>query len=267
MRNTMNGRPSIPYLRTVTTFAFAVLLSLSGVSHADKNVSVATGDSLRVIELFTSHGCSSCPPADLLLGELLKTDEKLLALEYHVDYWNSLIHGSAGSFVDPYSNSAYSKRQREYSATKLRGRPGVYTPQAIINGTVASVGSNRRHIAKALKKNVLSQFGITLEPVSDDDSILKVQVTGSTQKLREFKGIDVQLARYIDTASTNITGGENQNLTLENHHIVFDLTRLGQISEESDMVYNIAAPKEGEGCVILVQEDALTPIYAALECP
>ncbi len=248
--------------RTKLVLFLALALSASGVFAESAN----SGKSVKLIELFTSHGCSSCPRADKLLGELLENDPKLLALEYHVDYWNDLVHGGAGNFVDPFSSAEYTTRQREYNAAKLYGQPGVYTPQAVINGQYAAVGSDQHHITKALNKVQAATFEINQEPNPSDSSALQVTVSGEQQQLQAFAGTNITLVRYIDSASTKITGGENQNLELVNHHIVFEVTQLGQISNDEDMVYNIGAPNEGEGCVVLIQEGAFTPVYAALEC-
>ena len=242
-------------------------LLLSSFAHTSDQSTSASGESVKIIELFTSHGCSSCPAADRLLGELLDNDENLLALEFHVDYWNSLVHGSDGNFVDPFSKSEYSMRQREYSFARLSGRPGVYTPQAVINGVTAAVGSNRRHINKALKNVRSAALQITVQVNVGEAGSLQVKVSGAQQQLRDLQGTDITLFKYIDSAETLITGGENSDLRLTNHHIVYEMQRLGQISSTSEMSYNVKAPEQGDGCVVLVQEGALTPIYAAVECP
>lgn len=256
----------------LVTFSGSKLLVLLGVfitcqMSANATESSRSSANVKLIELFTSHGCSSCPPAEKLLGELLESDPDLLALEFHVDYWNNLVHGRDGNFVDPFSNSKYSMRQREYSTAKLAGRPGVYTPQAVVNGRIAAVGSNRRHVRKALSMQSEAAFFITQQPLTSDPSVLRIAVEGNQQNLQQLSGTDITLVRYIDSAVTKITGGENRNLELLNHHIVFEVTRLGHISADVEMVFNVAAPKSGEGCVVLVQEGASTPVYAALECP
>lgn len=221
---------------------------------------------LKLVELYTAHGCSSCPSADRLLGELLAEHDALLALEFHVDYWNSLVHGSDGNFVDPFSDSAYSARQRAYNLAGLRGRPGVYTPQAVINGRVATVGSNRKQIEKALSQNIEPVVDIRMR-VMDASGRLSVSLTASNEQRQKLSGIDVVLVRYIDKASTEITGGENRHLVLENHHIVADLRRIGEMAPVGELLFDIAAPPEGQGCVVLVQEGALTPVYGAAGCP
>ncbi|MFK8077727.1 MAG: DUF1223 domain-containing protein [Granulosicoccus sp.] len=251
--------PSVKFLVLLVVFFASMAANASEASRSSANV--------KIIELFTSHGCSSCPPAEKLLGELLESDPDLLALEFHVDYWNNLVHGRDGNFVDPFSNSKYSMRQREYSAAKLAGRPGVYTPQAVVNGRIAAVGSNRRHITKALSMPSEAAFVITQQPLGSDPSVLRISVEGTQERLQQLSGTDITLVRYMDSAVTKITGGENRNLKLLNHNIVFEVTRLGQVNAGAEMVYSIAAPRQGEGCVVLVQEGALTPVFAALECP
>lgn len=222
---------------------------------------------LKLIELFTSHGCSSCPKADKLLGELLDTHDDLMALEYHVDYWDSLVHGSDGSFTDPFSNADFSLRQREYNHASLAGRPGVYTPQAVVNGRTASVGSNKRHIVKALSARTDQSLSIVIDSDAHDGDLLSVNITGEAGQRKDLHGIDIRLVSYLDKATTDITGGENRNLKLVNHHIVMDVASLGEVTASGSLNFQIPRPALGEGCVVLIQEDALTPVYAAAECP
>ena len=94
-----------------------------------------------MLELFTSQGCSSCPPADKLLGELIR-DPSLVAFSLNVDYWDSL--GWKDTLADPRN----SERQRAYA--RVRGERGVYTPQMVINGTAHVVGSDKAAIQRAL---------------------------------------------------------------------------------------------------------------------
>ena len=244
-------------------FLLAAFMSLhSAAAQADE----VKPDSLKFVELYTSHGCSSCPPADQLLGELLSEDKALIALEFHVDYWNRLVHGSAGSFTDPFSSAAYSERQRQYNSTSLRGRPGVYTPQVIVNGRFATVGSNHRQITKALAHPVDQLLSISLDS-AENSGKLTVTVSGSADQRSQLAGVGIVLARYIDSATTHITGGENKDITLTNHHIVTELTTLGEVSDEGEMMFTIDSPAASEGCVVLVQQAALTPVYAAAACP
>ena len=231
-------------------------------------VMAATPQPLRIVELFTSHGCSSCPPADRLLGKLLEEDPALMALEYHVDYWNSLVHGGAGSWTDPFSSREFTNRQRDYSEAELAGRPGVYTPQAVVNGYFAAVGSDRRRLQQALEQAGNQQLDIDIVEVpASDGRELNIRVSGSPAQLQALAGTSVSLVRYIDSATTPVTGGENKDLELVNHHIVFEVSRLGEVDAQSGLNVAATVPIRGEGCVVLVQKGAVSPVYAAAECP
>ena len=112
-----------------------------------KDSSVERGEPVAVVELFTSEGCSSCPPADKNLQRLAKlgmtTHPNLIPLSFHVDYWNDL------GWTDPLSQSAFSDRQREYAAAMQKR--SVYTPQMIVNGQVEFVGSDQKVSDKAIE--------------------------------------------------------------------------------------------------------------------
>jgi hypothetical protein len=200
------------------------------------------------------------------LGELLKSEDNLLALEFHVDYWNNLVHGKDGKFVDPFSKSEYSQRQRQYNSANLGGRPGVYTPQAIINGRFATVGSNKKHIVKALSRPMEQYLDVEFEAATTSGE-LTVILSGSVERRKALAGVGIMLARYIDQATTSITGGENNNRTITNHNIVTEFMRLGSVTEAGSMTFMIASPGENEGCVVMVQEAAMTPVFAAAACP
>lgn len=247
--------------------AIALLMALfAGLVPAIVHSEDSASGNLKLIELYTSHGCSSCPPAEKFLSELMNEHEGLLALEFHVDYWNDLIHGKDGNFVDPYSQEAHSMRQREYNSAKLKGRPGVYTPQAIVNGRIATVGSNRRNVTKALGNPVEQMLQIHIEPM-EVTSTLSIRIEGSADRKEKLRGTDIMLASYVDEATTEITGGENSNKILTNRHIVTSLQVIGEVSAQSPMMFSIPQPDDDKGCVVFVQESARTPIYAAYECP
>ncbi|MEE9320045.1 MAG: DUF1223 domain-containing protein [Granulosicoccus sp.] len=221
-------------------------------------------DSPRIVELFTSHGCSSCPAADELLARMIEDDAELIALEYHVDYWNGLVHGDDGSFTDPFSSAAFTARQRLYEQAGLQGRAGVYTPQAIINGQVAAVGSDKRAIQRALAQELSADLKIDIKA---SEGTLTVSVEGSTADQTAASGASVVLLRYQLQASTNITGGENRHRTLVNHNVVHSVETLGQLRADQSLMFEAAAAGSGDGCAVLIQGEALTPVLAVARCP
>ena len=252
----MNRRTSHLF-RCASAFGLLLCVALSNAQAAEKPI--------KLIELFTSQGCSSCPPADELAGRMREADKDLVLIEYHVDYWNSLIHGRDGNFVDPYSKPEYSDRQRLYNRVGLRGRPGVYTPQAVINGRVAAVGSDKRRITKALNYETRSIMSIDI--AASDNKSLTIKVTGSEADRALAKGADVWLVSIIDKVQTEITGGENRYKTLTNHHVATDVNRLGRVGTDADLSFRVAKPTGNNGCVVLIQGAELNPVYAAASCP
>ena len=129
--------------RIILIFAFVLATPMMSFKN------IVQFEPIAVIELFTSQGCSSCPSADKLLAQTLsdaKRDNKLIiALSFHVDYWNRL------GWTDPFSDKKYSQRQSDYaSAMQLRS---VYTPQMIVNGSTEFVGSNEKELKKYFRQH------------------------------------------------------------------------------------------------------------------
>src|SRR5215467_1612925 len=116
----------------------------------------ASADPRAVVELFTSQGCSSCPPADKLLGELAK-DPNVIALSLPIDYWDYL------GWKDTLADKRFTARQKAYS--HMRGDREVYTPQVVINGKVHAVGSDRAGIEEAIQQTT-REIGVMSLPVS-----------------------------------------------------------------------------------------------------
>lgn len=163
-----------------------------------------------VLELFTSQGCSSCPPADELLPELAKLDSNIIPLSFHVDYWNRL------GWTDPFSSSEYSDRQRTYADFwKLES---VYTPELVISGEYEVVGSNKyaaeSSIKKALKNK--SKVKINLEDVKISDG--KINFTCKNEG--DWKKTDLVAVLVQKNATTKVKAGENSGATLSHINIV-----------------------------------------------
>ncbi len=214
-----------------------------------------------IVELFTSHGCSSCPPADKLLGELIREYPELVALEYHVDYWDTLVHGRAGAFKDPFSDPEYTLRQQSYNTRKLGGRTGVYTPQMIINGEYAAIGSQARFIDHALKNATArpKQLDVQLQ-----EGVLRLGVEGEVAR-----DTVLSLITFDIETTTEIDAGENKGLTQVNHHVVRSVEELRAISVgEGGSVWEVTPTLgAGQGCALLLQSRYPGTVEAAANCP
>lgn len=213
-----------------------------------------------VVELFTSQGCYSCPPAEKLLGELAGRPD-VVALEFHVDYWNSLVYGSAGKWRDPFSKPAHTERQRAYNLA-IRRRSGVYTPQIIVGGRLQMVGSKRDRVLAAIRRIR-----------SDGPSPLTVSIRRSGDRL----GVSVQgaaktegtvwLVKFLIEETTRVTAGENKDKSLTNRNVVTGIRRIGPLQKASLMEFRGAALKQGEGCAVLIHKGDNGPILGAAYCP
>lgn len=239
-------------------FVGSLLVALAGLS---PTASVADNAApLRVVELFTSHGCYSCPPADKLLGQLIEDDPDLIALEFHVDYWNDLVYRGS-NWVDPFSDPAWSARQRDYFAAGLKGRKGVYTPQMVVNGRHAVVGSDVRRVGKALGTSAQPAVAVSIDRVEQslDITVGPINQTGEL--------VDIYLVRYRKRAMTDITAGENRNLMITNHHIVHSMERLAATKPDKPQTFRVSANAGGEGCAVIVQGARPGPIVGGSVCP
>lgn len=168
-----------------------------------------------LIELFTSEGCSSCPPADRLLGQI-DAEGGAVVLSLHVDYWNYL------GWRDPFSARSFSERQANYGERFRRN--GVYTPQAVINGSFETVGSEEREVRAALRRSRSTFSGFRGEAQLLNARKLRVHVE------REAVGEELEL--WVAVAQRNATvavaRGENGGKTLHHVAIARSLRMLGR---------------------------------------
>ena len=179
-----------------------------------------------VAELFTSEGCSSCPPADRILREL-HTDQPIanahiIVLSEHVDYWNRL------GWVDPFSHARFSERQRQY-AYELRS-DSVYTPQMIVNGHYEAVGSNRgdvlRTIQRAVQNRPLFPVRLSLQGITSDADNSQIQAARVRVEFEMPPGsaspeaLQLVLAAVAHNLSVQVPRGENAGRNLSHVGVV-----------------------------------------------
>jgi hypothetical protein len=190
-----------------------------------------------VVELFTSQGCSSCPPADAFLTDLARQRHDVLPLAFHVTYWDYL------GWRDPYSLDAATARQRDY-ASHL-GEGGIYTPQMVVDGTTGFVGSNRTEGLRAI-----AAAGPKPVPVSvrRDGEALLITIGAGAGQAR------VLLAGFDPSHQTPIGRGENGGRTLLESNVVRSLTAIGGWNGSSVTIRH-PAPLGEDAAVLLQTED------------
>lgn len=223
--------------------------------------SAALAERLNVVEMFTSQSCYSCPAADELLHEKAQANENILNLEFHVDYWNKLRYGSAGVWVDPYSKAEYTHRQGQYASLKLRGNNGVYTPQAVVNGSYGLVGSDEYELNKGLKRASAQPVEVSIERT--DDTLLTINVDNESDA-----DADVYIVHFLKDLLTDVPTGENHGKLMKNHNVVTNMRSLGSVADLTAKPKQIVyAEEENRGCAVIVQRPNLGPILGAARCP
>lgn len=221
--------------------AAAVALALAGPALPDER--------LVVVELYTSQGCSSCPPADALLARLARRGD-LLPLALHVDYWDYI--GWPDAFADP----AFSERQKAYA--RAAAARGVYTPQLVVGGSEDLVGTHEMELADL----------IAADRARPDQAELTLARSGGRLTIRavargRFAGpLLVQLVRFKPEETVEITRGENAGRTISYSNIVTEWREIGRWSGEEPLSLAVAVPGADPVAVIL-QEQGPGPIVAA----
>ncbi|MGI9421319.1 MAG: DUF1223 domain-containing protein [Geminicoccaceae bacterium] len=218
--------------------AFAALMLASTAAVAE--------DAPVVVELFTSQGCYSCPPADELLGELAERED-VLPLAFHVTYWDRL------GWPDTLGLEAGTARQEAYARTLGTGR--MYTPQMVVQGQIDVVGSQRDRVMRALE-------------IAEGASGVALGVDGGvlTIPAGELTDAVVWLAAYDDVNEVVIERGENAGKTLTYHHSVRELAELGRYDGgpmTADLPLARLAADGRDGAAVLVQRESDGAIVGA----
>ena len=220
----------------IIPFLLALVLASTGASAETRPV---------VVELFTSQGCSSCPPADRLLGELAKRSD-VIALGFHITYWDNT------AWRDPLSLPLATERQTSYDRHLTGGQ--IYTPQMVIDGAIDVIGSDRAAVLAAIS----SAKPLAAAPVMFAADRRPVVIGASTMATDGT----VLLARYALSRTTHVGGGENTGRTATDFNGVEQLLTLGRWNGKP-VSYQIDAPSEGEGIAVLVQAPDGTILGAA----
>src|SRR4029077_20933914 len=178
----------------------------------------AHADPRAVVELFTSQGCSSCPPADKILGELSK-DPSVIALSLPIDYWDYL------GWKDTLADSRFSARQKAYS--RVRGDRDVYTPQAVINGSTHVIGSDLAGIESAIDETTKTA-GVMSVPMTMTQAgkLLTVSVSGTEKNTSATHG-EAWLCSSSKAVPILISRGENSGREITYHNVVRNLMKVG----------------------------------------
>jgi len=208
------------------TSVVALFLMLGGTWFSSTPSGGAASRVPIVVELFTSEGCSSCPPADAFLQQLDQqpwAGAQMIVLSEHVDYWNHI------GWTDPYSSHFYSNRQNNYA--ERFHLDGVYTPQMVVDGTSEFTGSNHALADKAFTKALeTTKIAVRLSGVALDqtgDLLAHVEI-GAEPSIAQ-SGADVYVAVALGHAESQVSRGENAGRRLQHVAVVRSMVKVGMI--------------------------------------
>jgi len=204
------------------------------------------GGSFAVVELFTSEGCSSCPPADALLAEIVKDarehGRRIYPLAFHVDYWDRL------GWRDPFADAAYSQRQQAY-ARAMRTEE-IYTPQMIVNGSAAFVGSDRARSGKEIERAMGKSAGVKLTvtvKTGDKASVLVVEYSLSKTPANALLNVAV-VERGLHS---DVQRGENQGRSLRHDNVVRAFQTMNITTEKGKIELKVPASVQAKNASII----------------
>lgn len=210
---------------------------------------------MAVLELFTSQGCSSCPPADALFGTLARRGD-VLALTLPVSYWDYL------GWKDTLAREAFSKRQRRYAET--RGDHEIYTPQVVVNGLTQVVGSREDAISRAIDatKRTMKAERVAMALSCEGEEI--VVKTGGVRESSKYSEATVWIALYTRAVNVAIRRGENDGRTVTYSNVVRHLVPAGRW-EGQPATFRLGnlRGEDIDGCAAFLQADKPSAIIGA----
>ena len=209
-----------------------------------------------VVELYTSQGCSSCPPADAFLGELAKRDD-VIALTFPVDYWDYL------GWKDTLASPENSIRQRNYAIR--RGDRQVYTPQMVLDGRTHAVGSRKSDVERVMAslKEQKRELWVPVEVMASGDTLM-IKAEGHAGQAEQ--SATLWLAYYTKKEDIAIRRGENAGKAISYYNVVRQMTPIGKWSGKP---IEIELPKTDivnqgyDGCAVFLQVNGSGPIIGA----
>ena len=222
---------------------FAVLASTLSLA------APALADGPVVLELYTSQGCSSCPPADAILHELAGRSD-VIPLALHVDYWDYI------GWVDEFARPEHTTRQQDY--VRVAGGNTIYTPQMVIAGETHVIGAKAMEIGAAIEYQRNRTTGATVEIERRGDQL---SITGETLNALPA-GTFVQLVRYTPSATVDVRRGENAGRELTYTNIVQSWDIVGEWNGAEDLAINVAV-SGSDPIAVIVQEPGPGSIIAS----
>ena len=239
-------------MKARSAVAAIAALFLATAAAGDEMVQGSLGDAPVVLELFTSQGCSSCPPADALLGKLAKRTD-VLPLAFHVDYWDYI------GWKDPYGFKEATERQYGYG--RSLGLNMVYTPQMVIDGSQDVVGSDEAAIVRGIAASTIRKK-LKLSILKDAKGAYKVAIPAGEVSAG---GASVYIALYDRAHRTEVKRGENEGNLLTEFNIVREWRKIGEWKGAAEEIALNLEPDSSDydACAVIVQDGDHGPVRGA----
>ncbi len=244
------------FLKSIVASIFILAVGYVGLGFQNKKQATTNvSKSSVVLELFTSQGCSSCPPADVVLGKYaLDTNVNVIPLAFHVDYWNYI------GWKDPFSQHQFSERQRVY-AENLNSN--VYTPQLVINGKYQLNGSESSSIHRKVEQELLekSDVVINVNSIQHEGNQLHIRYTIANANADS----NVNIALVHKKVITAVKRGENSGRQLTNYNIVTEFLSQALKAKEAVLPFTTSQNSSEYAVVVFVQEKENGKILGAVQ--
>ena len=252
--------------------SLALIAALASRSAAGvKSPRSSGGRKTLVLELFTSQGCSSCPPADRVLSKLGREQVSgvtVIPLAWHVDYWNHL------GWTDPFSSASASARQGAYAQALKTGR--IYTPQLVLNGNSQMTGSAEARIREEIARQLTHPETATarIESMQPMAETVKLEVHAELKAAANRPDVTVLVALFENGVSTLVARGENAGRRLPDDYIVRWSAPLGTLNKGRTVLdAHVTVPLRPEwnranlGVAVIVQDTRTMEVYGATSLP
>ncbi len=215
-----------------------------------------------VVEMFLSQACNQSPPAAELVDELSGRRD-IVALTWHVDYWDALPAPGVGAWKDPFARPDFGARQMAYNS-RIRGRAVKMTPQAVIDGVISVPGSARAAVERRIvEAQFLDEMARatppTLRMIRGEDGMIRTRIENVSTPF------DAVVVNFRPTTETRVAGGDNAGVVFRESNVVRAVAPIA-LGHSGPGDFAFAAPKPGLDCAVIVQERGRGRILAARYC-
>jgi hypothetical protein len=251
-------------LTTQIILAFSITLCVLQPAYAVECSAKSGATTVPLLELYTSEGCSSCPPADKWLSDLKPDPKKIIPLAFHVDYWDNI------GWKDKYSKAEYSDRQRKTAA--FAGIGFVYTPQFVLSGRdLKGADTSRLNQAVSANQKLASRANLSLNVITQTNGEITLKAAAQAVNPADIHNADIFIAIYENKLVSRVNAGENNGRELKHDYVVRDFFGAYQLSNKNEFSKNFSLKSEWKGrpagAVIFVQDSRNGEILQSLQLP